>query len=628
MCGIFGVLNNKKTFDDALIKTAFDKGTNRGPEDSKLAHYSEKLVVGFKRLAINGLNSLSSQPMTIGGVTLVCNGEIYNYKELYAIMGITPTTGSDCEVIIRMYKKYGFEYTVEMLDGVFALMLLDESDMSTDPVFHVARDPFGVRPLYVLEVNDNNNHSTQDNANSNRGYSTTSAKTKTGANDCIVTTERIVAIASEIKMLVPFTGSSGQMKWCQSDVSSVPTNRRIYANQKTYSIKPFTPGTFSSYSKSFLVNSEWQQYVANKCFFKVSPPKSLVWSNASDENTGSHKLALQGIFNHLDEAVRKRVVGTTERPIACLLSGGLDSSIITALVNKHHTGAAELKTFSIGMRGSEDLKHARMVADHLGTDHTEIIFGPDELFQAIPEVIEMIESYDTTTVRASVGNYLIGKYISQNTDVKVVFNGDGSDEVTGGYLYFLKAPDNLAFDKECRRLVADIHTFDVLRSDRCISSNGLEPRTPFLDKNFVDYFLSLPIEMRNPCSNKMALLENRVCEKYLLRQAIIETNPSLLPESIVWRTKEAFSDGVSGDENSWYEVIQKKVEMMKFDDPSSWTHNTPQTLEQTYYRTIYESLFPGTASNIPYFWMPKFVKAEDCSARTLEIYSQRKKRNK
>jgi asparagine synthase (glutamine-hydrolysing) len=331
------------------------------------------------------------------------------------------------------------------------------------------------------------------------------------------------------------------------------------------------------------------------------------------------------VFNHLDEAVRKRVVGTTERPIACLLSGGLDSSIITALVNKHYTGKERLKTFSIGMTGSEDVKHARMVADHLGTDHTEIIFGPDELFQAIPEVIEMIESYDTTTVRASVGNYLIGKYISQNTDVKVVFNGDGSDEVTGGYLYFLKAPNNLAFDKECRRLVADIHTFDVLRSDRCISSNGLEPRTPFLDKNFVDYFMSIPIELRNPLSNKMALDEDRVCEKYLLRKAIAETAPTLLPDNIIWRTKEAFSDGVSGCESLWYEVIQKKVETMKFDVPVSWTHNTPQTLEQTYYRTIYESLFPGTATNIPYFWMPKFVKANDCSARTLEIYSKRNK---
>lgn len=612
MCGIFGLLNNKQTFDDTLVMEAFNHGTNRGPEDSKLARYSEKLVLGFKRLAINGLTASSSQPMNIGGVTLICNGEIYNYKELYEEMGITPTTGSDCEVIIRMYNKYGFEYTVEMLDGVFALMILDESDMSSDPVIYVARDPFGVRPLYVLEVDMTNDGTLVPSRSSGNA----------GANDCVVTTERIIAFASEVKMLAPLIGSSGQMKWCQSDISSVPINRRMCGNQKTFSIKPFTPGTFSSYTKTFLVNSEWQQNVSNKCFFKVSPPKPLV----------NEKSVREGIFNNLDAAVRKRVLGTTERPVACLLSGGLDSSIIAALVNKYYSNAERrLKTFCIGMSGSEDVKQARNVAHHLGTDHTEIIFGPDEMFDAIPEVIKMIESYDTTTVRASVGNYLIGKYIAENTDAKVVFNGDGSDEVTGGYLYLLKAPNNLAFDKECRRLVADIHTFDVLRSDRCISSNGLEPRTPFLDKSFVDYYLSLPIGLRNPNSNARADEDgdedadanNSCCEKYLLRKAIDENAPGLLPQNIIWRTKEAFSDGVSGAQQSWFEVIQKKVESMKFNVPTTWTHNTPQTLEQTYYRTIYESLYPGTAQTIPYFWMPKFVKANDCSARTLEIYSER-----
>ena len=131
------------------------------------------------------------------------------------------------------------------------------------------------------------------------------------------------------------------------------------------------------------------------------------------------------------------------------------------------------------MKGSEDLINAKIVSEYLKTDHTEIILTPDEFFNAIPEVIKTIESYDTTTVRASVGNYLIGKYISKNTDIKVVFNGDGSDELTGGYLYFLKSPDNISFDKECKNLLNNIHYFDVLRSDKCISSHGLEPRTPF-----------------------------------------------------------------------------------------------------------------------------------------------------
>ena len=197
------------------------------------------------------------------------------------------------------------------------------------------------------------------------------------------------------------------------------------------------------------------------------------------------------IYNNLCNAVKKRVQGTTERPIACLLSGGLDSSLITALVNKYHKG--QLNTFSIGMKGSEDLKYAREVADHLKTNHTEIILTPEEFFDAIPDVIRTIESYDTTTVRASVGNYLVGKYISENSDCKVIFNGDGSDELTGGYLYFLKAPNAIEFDAECRRLIHEIHFFDVLRSDRCIAAHGLEPRTPFLDRTFVNEYLNIPL---------------------------------------------------------------------------------------------------------------------------------------
>ena len=188
------------------------------------------------------------------------------------------------------------------------------------------------------------------------------------------------------------------------------------------------------------------------------------------------------------------------------------------------------------MPGSEDLKYARMVADHLKTKHTEIVLSENEFFDAIPEVIKAIESYDTTTVRASTGNYLVSKYISKNSTAKVIFNGDGSDEVTGGYLYFHKAPSPDEFDKECRRLLKDIHTFDVLRSDKSISSNGLEPRTPFLDKEFVDMYMSIPIDVRYHPRKKQ-------CEKYLLRKAFEHEN--LLPNEVLWRTKEAFSDGVS-----------------------------------------------------------------------------------
>ena len=572
MCGIFALLNNKTSFNNELINTSFKKGVRRGPEGSFLQDTPYLLTLGFHRLAINGLNKISDQPIVIDGITLICNGEIYNYKQLYEQMSdIEPKTDSDCEIIIHLYKRYGIEQTLKMLDGVFAFVLCDASDLDIEPTLYVARDPFGVRPLYAF-------------SESVKGWYS----------------ENIMGFASELKILSNFiTGGP------DSDYNDL-------------CIIPFVPGTYSKFKKSFLVNSEWEKIISNKKYHIMASPSTIL--NIPNEQTffNSPQFFAKNIINNLDAAVKKRVVGTTERPIACLLSGGLDSSLITALVNKYYTG--ELETYSIGMKGSEDLKNAKIVADYLGTKHHEIILTPDEFFDAIPEVIEAIESYDTTTVRASVGNYLIGKYISENSSAKVVFNGDGSDELTGGYIYFLKAPDSIELDRECRRLLNDIHTFDVLRSDKSISSNGLEPRTPFLDKTFVDSYLSVPLSLRDPNSLFWKQENTRPCEKLFLRKAITLTMPDLLPQNIVYRTKEAFSDGVSGNQGSWFEIIQNKLQDKTFPE-ILYRHNPPLTNEQKYYRDIYDKLYPNTASVIPYFWMPKYVKANDCSARTLDIYS-------
>ena len=259
------------------------------------------------------------------------------------------------------------------------------------------------------------------------------------------------------------------------------------------------------------------------------------------------------------------------------------------------------------MEGSEDLRMAKLVADHLGTTHHEIKLDEQEFIDAIPEVIRMIESNDTTTVRASVGNYLICKYIRENSDAKVVFNGDGSDEVAGGYLYFHYAPDSIEFDKECRRLLKDIHLFDVLRSDRTISCHGLEARTPFLDRGFVETYLSIPPNLRN--HNK-----TKTCEKYLIRTAFNEMN--ILPKEVLWRRKEAFSDGVSKKTKSWFEIIQDFAE-------EKYNINGKEA-EQRYYDEIFCSYygdFNYTINIVPYKWMPRFVDASDCSARTLKIYN-------
>ena len=263
------------------------------------------------------------------------------------------------------------------------------------------------------------------------------------------------------------------------------------------------------------------------------------------------KNTCSSVYETLLEAVKKRVI-TCERNIACLLSGGLDSSLISALVSKF-VPKGQLQTYSIGMAGGSDLEYARTVSKHIHSIHNEIILTEHEFFSAIREVIYNIESYDTTTVRASVGNYLVAKYISEHSESKVIFNGDGSDELTGGYMYFHNCPNDIEFDHECKRLLTNIQYYDVLRSDRCISCHGLEARTPFLDRTFTHNYLSLPISIRNHNNGKRI-------EKHLLRKSIEIMDPDLLPPSVLWRTKEAFSDGVSSQDKSWYEIIQSKLD--------------------------------------------------------------------
>jgi asparagine synthase (glutamine-hydrolysing) len=262
------------------------------------------------------------------------------------------------------------------------------------------------------------------------------------------------------------------------------------------------------------------------------------------------------------------------------------------------------------------------VADYLGTKHTEIVVTEQEMFDAIPEVIYAIESYDTTTVRASIGNYLLGKYISQNSEAKVILNGDGSDEVCGGYLYMHKCPDNIEFDRETVRLLRDIHTFDVLRSDKSISSHGLEPRTPFLDRSFVNNYLSIPIDFRNH-------VKNGTCEKFLLRNSFNLQNfrnangKQILPNEILWRKKEAFSDGVTSNTRSLFEILQEKI-LATYDSFLVDNRNQPLSrldYEKHYYKSIFEKHFPNLQQIIPYYWMPKYTNATDPSARTLDIYS-------
>ena len=602
MCGIFMMLNNdidynQPVFDKDFITAQFKKGERRGPESSNIDFVSvHQTIFGFHRLAINGLDNGSMQPLWVNNKMLICNGEIYNYRELFSQINTTPTTNSDCEIILHLYCKYGIVQTLRMLDGVFAFAIYD-ADLKQ---MFVARDPYGVRPLYAWR----------------------------GPNN-------IFMFASELKMITKFLtefnwNSEAHTGQIDDAVEDRRRRRRLReahgritpdgivsvvrfpeGGEQKQEIMHFLPGHYMciqqhSYFGAWMKN-ETVKYHEISSFSSYCKPISMY----------------ENITYYLKMAVIKRCLAT-DRPIACLLSGGLDSSLITALVSEFyaiHCPDKQLETYSIGLAESEDLKYARIVANHLGTRHTEVILTEDDFFNAIPEVIGAIESYDTTSVRASIGNYLVGKYISKNSLAKVIFNGDGADELCGGYLYMHKTPDAIEFDKETRRLLSDIYLFDVLRSDKSISSNGLEPRTPFLDKTFVQYYLSLPTSMRFH-------RDNNQCEKHLLRSAFSqlyhpESSKAFLPEEVLWRTKEAFSDGVSGYGRSLYTILQEKIAAIDgiendfANTKYTNTHLQPKTLEQYYYRRIFDKLYPSNEKIVPYFWMPKYTNSSDPSARTL-----------
>lgn len=595
MCGIYSFLNHtKQGLNFENIKTEFLKGKDRGPESSSTKVIEEyDLFIGFHRLAINGYgDSEAEQPMEINKVVLICNGEIYNHREIFHSMNIIPKSCSDCEVIIHSYLKYGIEQTLQILDGVFAFMLFDLREKNNEKIF-VARDTYGVRPLFFTKIRYLGKNFRDEQSWNGYNLSKYNSFDDHVWLDCF-------GFASEMKQLC--------------DIN-------IPLDCEKYTINQFKPGTYSS----FKWNKEhdiWQLSTHEKMF---SSPNAFINYNITSQET-----ACLMIYTSLNNAVKKRVCNT-ERDVCCLLSGGLDSSLIASLVANYYkiNFNKKIHTWSIGFEGSEDLKYAKIVADHIDSIHHGIIVSENDFLKAIEYVIYTIESYDTTTVRASVGNWLISEFIKKNSDAKVVFNGDGSDEVAGGYLYFGLAPDELSFDKECRKLLSSIHYFDVLRSDRSISSHGLEARTPFLDRSFVQTYLSIPVDFRFHT-------KNNVCEKYLIRKAFDGTG--LLPKEVLWRTKEAFSDGVSKQTRSWHtiikeycrrlfsipegvserEFVKKHAQLLKLDN-----HNPPKTLEQLHYRMVFNKYYNGHSETIPYFWMPNFVDATDASARTLDIYKHK-----
>jgi asparagine synthase (glutamine-hydrolysing) len=322
------------------------------------------------------------------------------------------------------------------------------------------------------------------------------------------------------------------------------------------------------------------------------------------------------IVNLLTNSIRKRLV--SDRPIGCLLSGGLDSSLVAAilckLINENDVNAPKLKTFSVGLSGSPDLKYARDVADYIGSDHHELVLTESEMLAGLEPTIFQLETYDTTTIRAGTPMYLLSKYIKENFDTTVIFSGEGSDELSGSYLYFHNAPSPKDFQSEIYRLVDDLHYFDVLRCDKSIAGSGLEVRVPFLDKDFLSYYISIDAVDKMP-----QIHADKPIEKYLLRSAF---DNGLLPDAVLWRQKEGMSDGVSSEKNSWGSIIKNHTSTMEFNQTSqNYEFNKPMLLESLYYRNIFTKYFPNCEKTIPYYWLPKWSgNIIDPSARVLDVY--------
>jgi asparagine synthase (glutamine-hydrolysing) len=325
----------------------------------------------------------------------------------------------------------------------------------------------------------------------------------------------------------------------------------------------------------------------------------------------SREDAVKYVRSVLEQVVKRRMMA--DRPIACMLSGGVDSSTIAALVAKFSDHP--IHTFSIGLEGSTDLKHARIMANHIRSIHHEVILTEKDFLEAVPDVIRTIQSYDVTTVRASTPMYLLSKYISQNTDFKVIFSGEGPDEVCGSYMYFHASPSAQDSAKECVRLVNDMHYFDVLRADRSTAAWGLELRVPLLGVDFIQTYWSIDPELRVPYQGM---------EKWILRKAVED----LLPHEICWRPKEAFSDGVSSQKRSWFKILQEKIESEVSDEilasaQQTITHHTPKTKEALWMRRLYEQFYPNMDHLIPYQWLPRWVgDISDPSARVLSVYNK------
>jgi asparagine synthase (glutamine-hydrolysing) len=419
---------------------------------------------------------------------------------------------------------------------------------------------------------------------------------------------------SDCEVLIPIINDFGIMKTMDvinGDFAFVWTDgKQIIAARDPVGVRPLFYARYAKNSIAFA--SEAKALLSFGSQIHVFPPGHIYDSHVNDficYHNGYWKINKyfnidlhQELRNTLEQAVHERLA-TTEREVGFLLSGGLDSSLIASIAARK---MGRINTFSIGLVGSPDLKAARKVAKYLKTNHTEVTFTTDEGISHMRDVIRSLESYDTTTVRASTPMWLLCKYIKENTGCRYIFSGEGSDEILGGYLYFHNAPDVVAFASENMRRLRLIHQFDGLRADRCAGAHGLDLIVPFLDKKFID------ICMRVNQNEKINSIE-----KYMLRKAF----EGYLPDEVLWRQKDGMSDAVgTGWVGSLKEFAEEQIDDTTFREirDKAWGHNTPLTKEEALYRKIFWDMYGRDNDHlISEIWRPKWTNVTDPSARLL-----------
>lgn len=355
-------------------------------------------------------------------------------------------------------------------------------------------------------------------------------------------------------------------------------------------IMPFPPGT----------------YWADGEFHRYADPAHVDQFTMADEETvcrSLHDLLVEGVKKRLD----------SDAPLGFLLSGGLDSSLVCAIAQQQLD--KPIRTFSIGMDvDAIDLKYARQVADYIKSDHTEVIISKEDVIDSLPTVVKLLGTWDITTIRASVGMYLVCKWINEHTNVRVLLTGEISDELFG-YKYTDFAPSPAEFQKEAQKRIRELHVYDVLRADRCISVNSMEARVPFGDLAFARYAMSIDPSLK---------MNRHNMGKYLIRKAFEEDK--ILPESILWRQKAAFSDAVG---HSMVDDIKEYAETLYTDEEfrklaEQYSYRRPFTKESLLYRQLFERCYPDQARMIPDYWMPNKTwpgcDVDDPSARVLSNY--------